>query len=204
MLKNNLLKFTLFSLFLHLGLFFFLKPVFYSYHFQETRRFFWGSFEHLGDHRPAANLLNPLFYKDMFKWRLEDFSYSCQYKLINPLRKIRNNFIFLKETPEYKDSLTPPLEKTLFDSYNIIGKSLELKVLDKPYFSKNLVFYLKSYSKGFKLGLLISPQGRVIWIRGLGFSSNFQLNSLLEDEVRGLIFSPRGIYYWKNLEIVVK
>jgi len=210
MLRNRLLKLSLLSFFFHIGVFSFLTPIFYYPNREEIRRIFWGRFEYLGGFSTfkEKEIFGFSSYKNraLLNWSLEDFFFVSQHRLFTHFKKINKGFNFLKSPPLVKYPLLSMPKVKSSSLYYIAGKSkVEFRILDNiSFFSEDIAKYLKPYKKKVKLRVFISPQGRIIWINGLNFSSDFQLSSVIEEKVRSLVFPSRGIYYWKNLEIMLK
>ena len=201
MLGNRLLKFSLFSLFLHLGLLFLITPIFYYSSNSEIEPVFLGRFKGLG----KISLVEKSFYNtDLFRWPLEDFLVSSPSKLFTYLKKISKEFVILEKELPFLEKEVFSGDKNFSFFYCIETNRVELGSFERLVSSEVDGFLKKDSSQKIKLSLLISPQGRVVWIKGLDFLSDFQLASQLECKLRNFLFSAKGIYYWKNIEIVVK
>lgn len=196
-----MLKFSFFSLFLHLGLFFLIVPIFYYSSNSEVKSVFLGRFKGLG----KISVLEKSFYNtDLFRWSLEDFLVSSPSKLFTYLKKISKEFVILEKELPFREGEVFSQDKNFASFYYIERNRIELGSFEELVSSGVDGFLKKNSSQKIKLSLLVSPQGRVVWIKGLDFLSNFQLASQLEYKLRNFLFSAKGIYYWKNIEIVVK
>lgn len=183
MLRNRLIILVIISLFLHLGLFFLIYPVFDS---RESKNFlyFWGQF----DFRPSDDFPNKIKEADY-----KDFLLPLGRKSAVDFKKIPKKSLGQKIEPEIEINQSLARKK----KYYFHPQKEYLSVVSPPWRD----FFLK---EEIRVNVLISPAGRAVWVKKANFSNDIFLRFDLDEWIRNLVFPTQGVYYWKSIEIVLK
>lgn len=198
MVKNLFVLLFAVSLFLHIGFLCLIEPVLGPIK-SETVFYSWGQFNDTGILQfnrissPPDNLLNSY----------DDFLLPLEKHIHTNPEKVKCRFSLFKSSEAY-DVSESYAKKTLpyLFSYH---RPYPQQNIELSTFINNAIFFNKPLNEHkIILNLLISPSGRVIYIKKPSFYCTIPVRFDLEDWARNLVFAPQHSYYWKNMEIVLK
>ena len=196
MFSSRLILLVIFSFLLHIGLAVFIYPVFYSDDLQSFL-YSWGNIYERGPSflkkEQSFSLIKAIDY--------HDFMLPIDKRVSVDFRKITKESKSLKNFPKFKIEQSFLKRQTGFyvDRETILVKTRVLTLLEED----TLLRKFLSRDK-IKADLLISPTGKVIWVKGFDFSGDLYLRFDVDDWIRNLVFPPQKTYYWKTIEIVLE
>ena len=187
------------SLFLHVGIFYLIEPVFDPGDTQ-TVLYSWGQFQEID----LLRLNEGLLVSDDTPGRTyQNFLLPLDKQIDTQLQKVSSRFSLLKSCPVYaidKSFAKKPLP------YVFCADKADSPVIIEffTFIDKGISFAKPFSGNKIEVSLFISPSGRVIYAKKPSFYCDIFARFGLEDWAKNLVFQPQRTYYWKNIEIMIK